>query len=133
MFRTAYQKVKRAREFIGGCGSGRLYCALQSNGDITPCVFIPSWVIGNLRNEEFLELARALLKEMKTLNVLEIGKTLRKIVELVVIAIFVVDVKLVPLITSIILLLQILDVFIIGTYGKKNLAGLLLLFQHELS
>jgi len=43
-------------EFIGGCGSGRLYCAIQPNGDITPCVFIPQFVVGNLRKEDFLEI-----------------------------------------------------------------------------
>lgn len=28
-------------EFIGGCGAGRFYVALEPNGDITPCVFLP--------------------------------------------------------------------------------------------
>lgn len=28
-------------EFVGGCGCGRLYLALQPNGDLTPCVFFP--------------------------------------------------------------------------------------------
>jgi len=43
-------------EFVGGCGSCRLYCALQPNGDVTPCVFIPQWIVGNLREESFLEI-----------------------------------------------------------------------------
>jgi radical SAM protein with 4Fe4S-binding SPASM domain len=39
-------------DFLGGCGAGRLYCGIQPNGDITPCVFIPL-VVGNCR-EGFL-------------------------------------------------------------------------------
>ena len=43
-------------EFIGGCGAGRLYCALQPNGDVTPCVFMPDVVVGNLREEGLLDI-----------------------------------------------------------------------------
>ncbi|MEM7820481.1 MAG: SPASM domain-containing protein, partial [Candidatus Aenigmatarchaeota archaeon] len=35
-------------KFIGGCGAGRLYCAIEPNGDIQPCVFIPI-KIGNIK------------------------------------------------------------------------------------
>jgi len=37
--------------YVGGCGAGRCYCALQPNGDVAPCVYIPSLVAGNLRTE----------------------------------------------------------------------------------
>ncbi|NIO19737.1 MAG: radical SAM protein [Candidatus Aenigmarchaeota archaeon] len=43
-------KTKRLGEFIGGCGAGRLYCGLEPNGDIQPCVFIPI-KIGNIRED----------------------------------------------------------------------------------
>lgn len=43
-------------EFIGGCGAGRLYCAIQPNGDVTPCVFMPGLVVGNVRERGFLEI-----------------------------------------------------------------------------
>jgi len=43
-------------DFIGGCGCGRLYCAIQPNGDITPCVFMPQCVVGNLRQSSFMEI-----------------------------------------------------------------------------
>jgi radical SAM protein with 4Fe4S-binding SPASM domain len=43
-------------EFIGGCGAGRLYCAIQPNGDVTPCVFMPGLVVGNIRERAFLEI-----------------------------------------------------------------------------
>ena len=39
-------------EFIGGCGAGRIYAAIEPNGDVTPCVFMPIKV-GNLREESF--------------------------------------------------------------------------------
>lgn len=42
-------------EFIGGCGTSRLYCALEPNGDIEPCVFIPI-VLGNILRDDFLEI-----------------------------------------------------------------------------
>lgn len=42
-------------EFIGGCGAGRFYLALEPNGDITPCVFFPLKV-GNIKVDDFEEL-----------------------------------------------------------------------------
>jgi len=36
-------------DFLGGCGAGRLYCGIEPNGDITPCVFLPL-VVGNYRD-----------------------------------------------------------------------------------
>ncbi len=38
--------------YVGGCGAGRCYCAIQPNGDVTPCVFMPMRV-GNLRTGSF--------------------------------------------------------------------------------
>ncbi|MFQ6080600.1 MAG: radical SAM protein [Candidatus Bathyarchaeia archaeon] len=43
-------------EFIGGCGAGRLYGALQPNGDVTPCVFMPDLVVGNVRERTFSDI-----------------------------------------------------------------------------
>jgi len=40
-------------EYIGGCGAGRIYAALQPNGDVTPCVFIPSVIVGNITKRSF--------------------------------------------------------------------------------
>jgi radical SAM protein with 4Fe4S-binding SPASM domain len=42
-------------EFIGGCGCGRFYCAIRSNGDIEPCVFFPL-KIGNILSDDFTHL-----------------------------------------------------------------------------
>lgn len=41
-------------EFVGGCGTGRLYCALQPNGDISPCVFLPLQ-LGNILEDDLTE------------------------------------------------------------------------------
>ncbi len=42
---------------IGGCGAGRSLLAVEPNGDITPCPFLPI-VIGNLRRERLRHLWR---------------------------------------------------------------------------
>ena len=42
-------------EFIGGCGAGRLYCSIEPNGDVQPCVFMPI-KIGNTREKPFKEI-----------------------------------------------------------------------------
>jgi len=52
--RGGRRKLQFLAEFVGGCGAGRLYWALQPNGDLTPCVFIPIKV-GNIREDDFLE------------------------------------------------------------------------------
>ncbi len=41
---ATYSLSKRAAavaNFIGGCGAGRMYCSLEYNGSIKPCVFMP--------------------------------------------------------------------------------------------
>jgi len=43
-------RTEKLAEFIGGCGAGRLYCGLEPNGDIVPCVFMPIR-IGNIRRD----------------------------------------------------------------------------------
>lgn len=42
-------------EFIGGCGAGRLYCAISPQGDVRPCVFLPVNV-GNLKERTFKDI-----------------------------------------------------------------------------
>ena len=46
------EKTRLLAEFIGGCGAGRLYCAIQPNGTVTPCVYMPI-VVGSLKKETF--------------------------------------------------------------------------------
>jgi len=43
--------------YLGGCPAGRLYCNIQPNGDVTPCMFMPAYpVAGNLRTKSFQEI-----------------------------------------------------------------------------
>ncbi len=42
-------------DFIGGCGAGREYAAIDDNGDVFPCVFLPIKV-GNILQDNFQEL-----------------------------------------------------------------------------
>lgn len=48
-------RAKRISDFLGGCGAGRLYCAIQPNGLVTPCVFMPI-VVGDLRKQKLQEI-----------------------------------------------------------------------------
>ncbi len=43
-------QLRSLADFIGGCGAGRFYIALEPNGDMTPCVFLPKKV-GNILSE----------------------------------------------------------------------------------
>jgi radical SAM protein with 4Fe4S-binding SPASM domain len=48
-------KVGLLAEYIGGCGAGRMYSAIQPNGIVTPCVFLPI-PVGDLRSESFTDI-----------------------------------------------------------------------------
>ncbi len=39
---AAKKGVENVANFLGGCDAGRLYCAVEPNGDFKPCVFLPS-------------------------------------------------------------------------------------------
>jgi len=43
-------------ELIGGCGVGRAYCALQPEGTITPCVYMPQVAVGNITETRLLDI-----------------------------------------------------------------------------
>ncbi len=48
--------LKRLADFIGGCGCGRFYMALEPNGDMYPCVFFPhdeAMRVGNILKDNF--------------------------------------------------------------------------------
>ncbi len=57
------EDIRFLAEFVGGCGTGRLYWALQPDGDLTPCVFIPIR-LGNIMEDDFIEV----WKESEVLN-----------------------------------------------------------------
>ena len=48
-------RAKQLADFLGGCGAGRLYCAIQPNGLVTPCVFMPI-VVGDLRKQSLRDI-----------------------------------------------------------------------------
>ena len=50
------QQAKMLADYIGGCGAGRLYCAVQPDGKVTPCVFMPKEVVGDLRKNSLAEI-----------------------------------------------------------------------------
>lgn len=56
---AAKKGVENVANFLGGCGAGRLYCCLEPNGDIKPCVFFPTnkeTVLGNILRDDFEEI-----------------------------------------------------------------------------
>ena len=42
-------------EIFGGCGCGRVYCTVQPNGLVTPCVYMPI-PVGDLRERRFADI-----------------------------------------------------------------------------
>jgi len=43
--------------YLGGCPAGRIYCNIQPNGNVTPCMFMPEYpVAGNLKSQSFEEI-----------------------------------------------------------------------------
>ncbi|MHA1238073.1 MAG: radical SAM protein [Candidatus Odinarchaeia archaeon] len=55
-------KLKNLADFIGGCGAGRFYMAIEPNGDLYPCVFFPhekAVKVGNILTDDFEELWRS--------------------------------------------------------------------------
>jgi len=64
---TAYFNMGPSRRFLrmlskilGGCPAGRLYCNIQPNGDLTPCMFSPFFpVVANLTKQNFKEAWKA--------------------------------------------------------------------------
>ena len=51
----AARQAKILAEYVGGCGCGRVYCAIQPNGVVTPCVFMPI-PVGGLRQQTLAEI-----------------------------------------------------------------------------
>ena len=49
------KRAKALADFIGGCGAGRLYCAISPEGNVQPCVFMPL-VVGNLTKEKLADI-----------------------------------------------------------------------------
>lgn len=59
-------KAHLLAEFIGGCGVGRAYCAIQPDGIVTPCVYMPI-PVGDLKKQSFKEIwmSSPILEELR--------------------------------------------------------------------
>jgi radical SAM protein with 4Fe4S-binding SPASM domain len=73
---AAKQGVENVANFLGGCGAGRLYCCLEPNGDIKPCVFFQTsgeTVLGNVLKDNFESIwdTHALLWKLRSREDLE--------------------------------------------------------------
>lgn len=51
-------KTRVVAKYLGGCGAGRTYVCIEPAGDVTPCVYLPHRVMGNLRNRLLLDIFR---------------------------------------------------------------------------
>jgi len=51
-------KARVVAKYLGGCGAGRTYVCIEPDGDVTPCVYLPHRVMGNVREAPLTELFR---------------------------------------------------------------------------
>ena len=51
-------KARVVAKYLGGCGAGRTYVCVEPNGNITPCVYMPHRVLGNIRHRRFMDIFR---------------------------------------------------------------------------
>lgn len=52
------EKARVVAKYLGGCGAGRDYVAVEPNGWITPCVYLPHRPQGNIRDRTFMDIFR---------------------------------------------------------------------------
>jgi len=57
-------KARVVAKYLGGCGAGRTYVCIEPNGDVTPCVYLPHRVMGNLRKAPLVEIFRGQYYEL---------------------------------------------------------------------
>ncbi|MFW6133293.1 MAG: radical SAM protein [Planctomycetota bacterium] len=51
-------KARVVAKYLGGCGAGRTYACIEPNGDVTPCVYLPHRVMGNVRDAPLTDIFR---------------------------------------------------------------------------
>ncbi|MFP4106745.1 MAG: radical SAM protein [Phycisphaerae bacterium] len=51
-------KARVVAKYLGGCGAGRTYVCIEPDGNVTPCVYLPHRVMGNLRDRPLAEIYR---------------------------------------------------------------------------
>ncbi len=52
------EKARVVSKYVGGCGAGRCYVAIEPDGNVTPCVYLPHRVLGNVRERTIAEMFR---------------------------------------------------------------------------
>jgi len=51
-------KARVVAKYLGGCGAGRTYVCIEPSGNVTPCVYLPHRVMGNVRQKPLIEIFR---------------------------------------------------------------------------
>ena len=51
-------KARVVAKYLGGCGAGRTYMCIEPAGDVTPCVYLPHRVMGNVREKPLVDIFR---------------------------------------------------------------------------
>jgi radical SAM protein with 4Fe4S-binding SPASM domain len=51
-------KARVVAKYLGGCGAGRCYICVEPNGNVTPCVYLPHRIMGNVREKPLQEIFR---------------------------------------------------------------------------
>jgi len=51
-------RARVVAKYLGGCGAGRTYVCIEPDGNVTPCVYLPHRVMGNVREKPFVEIYR---------------------------------------------------------------------------
>ena len=51
-------KARVVAKYLGGCGAGRTYVCIQPDGNVTPCVYLPNQVMGNVRQKPIVDIFR---------------------------------------------------------------------------
>jgi radical SAM protein with 4Fe4S-binding SPASM domain len=49
-------KARVVAKYLGGCGAGRTYVCVEPNGDVTPCVYLPHRIMGNVRDTSLADI-----------------------------------------------------------------------------
>jgi radical SAM protein with 4Fe4S-binding SPASM domain len=52
-------KARVVAKYLGGCGAGRTYVCIEPNGNVTPCVYLPHRVMGNIRQKPLIDIFRS--------------------------------------------------------------------------
>jgi radical SAM protein with 4Fe4S-binding SPASM domain len=51
-------KARVVAKYLGGCGAGRTYVCIEPDGNVTPCVYLPHRVMGNVRRMRLIDIYR---------------------------------------------------------------------------